>query len=106
MGANPITLNGGCADLSRGLNHPQILGTQAGRGSVGSDIDQLERLSSEQRQAQGTAQYLAAAFAQGAIDFNHELSLPPTTCCTCEDSLSCRNRFAAIESKWSTRIFA
>ncbi len=48
-----------------------MLAQQSGLGPLGADIRHAERLSANHRQAERGAQYLSAAFAGGAIKFDH-----------------------------------
>jgi hypothetical protein len=75
-GAKLGTCHARAADLGGGLHRHQVLPHQAGFRAVGPDIADPERLPGNHGQRERAAHYLAAAFAGGAVEFNHRLPAP------------------------------
>ena len=67
------TLHAGTAERLRGQHAGQVLAHQAGLGAAAADARQRDGLAGDEGQAQAAAQHLAAAFAGGGVDFNHEI---------------------------------
>src|SRR5262245_35120062 len=63
------------ADLRRGPDGGEVLRSESGLGhSIGADVAHAERLPGQKRQGERGAEDLPAAFAEGAVNFEHELS--------------------------------
>jgi hypothetical protein len=74
-GTELIAVHFGGADIHGGMNGGEMLSHQPGFAAAATDVDDPKGRFRDQRQGQGTSQYLTASFSPGAVYGKHGNSL-------------------------------